>query len=118
MAKYTLRRLVWIIPVIFLVAVVTFLLMHAAPGGPWDRDPGRRQVDSQTQKLLNARFHLDEPLAQQFISYMLVSVDDGKTPDIGKLDLGIFGTYQVGPKTGTTVTCGAICLNMGPSYRQ
>lgn len=118
MAKYTLRRLVWIIPVIFLVAGITFLMMHAAPGGPWDRDPERRQVDAQTQKLLNARFNLDQPLGQQFISYMLVDVDEGKTPEIGKLDLGIFGVHQVGPKTGTTVTCGALCLNLGPSYRQ
>jgi oligopeptide transport system permease protein len=118
MAKYTLRRLIWIIPVIFLVAAITFLMMHAAPGGPWDRDPERRQVDAQTQKLLNARFNLDQPLAQQFISYMLVDVDQGKTPEIGKLDLGLLGVHQVGPKTGATVTCGALCLNLGPSYRQ
>ena len=118
MAKYTLRRLVWIIPVILVVAIITFLLMHAAPGGPWDRDPGRRQVDAQTQKTLNARFNLDQSLVQQFISYMMVDVDEGKTPEIGKLDLGIFGTHQIGPKTGSTVTCGALCLNLGPSYRQ
>ena len=106
MAKYTLRRLVWIIPVLFLVAGITFLMMHAAPGGPWDRDLERRQVDPQTQKMLNTRFNLDQPLGQQFISYMLVDVDEGKTPEIGKLDLGIFGVHQIGPKTGVTVTCG------------
>lgn len=118
MAKYTLRRLVWIIPVIFLVAGITFLMMHAAPGGPWDRDPERRQVDAATQKMLNTRFNLDQTLGQQFISYMLVDVNQGKSPEIGKLDLGIFGVHQVGPKDGTVVTCGAICMNLGPSYRQ
>jgi oligopeptide transport system permease protein len=118
MAKYTLRRLVWIIPVLFVVAGITFLMMHAAPGGPWDRDPNTRQVDAQTQKMLNTRFNLDQSLGQQFISYMLVDVDAGKTPEIGKLDLGIFGTYQIGSKTGSTVSCGALCLNLGPSYRQ
>jgi oligopeptide transport system permease protein len=118
MAKYTLRRLIWIIPVLLLVAGITFLMMHAAPGGPWDRDPDRRQVDAATQKMLNARFNLDQPLVQQFISYMFVDVDEGKTPEIGKLDLGIFGVHQIGPKTGATVSCGALCLNLGPSYRQ
>ena len=104
MAKYTLRRFVWIIPVLLVVAGVTFLMMHAAPGGPWDRDPDRRQVDAATQKMLNTRFNLDQPLGQQFISYMFVDVDEGKTPEIGKLDLGIFGTHQIGPKDGATVT--------------
>jgi oligopeptide transport system permease protein len=118
MAKYTLRRLVWIIPILFLVAGITFLMMHAAPGGPWDRDLERRQVDAQTQKMLNSRFNLDQPLGQQFISYMLVDVDEGKTSEIGKLDLGILGVHQIGPKTGATVTCGALCMNLGPSYRQ
>jgi oligopeptide transport system permease protein len=118
MVKYTLRRLVWIIPVLFVVAGITFLLMHAAPGGPWERDPERRPVDPQTQKLLNARFNLDQPMEQQFISYMLVDVDTGKASEVGKLDLGIFGVHQIGPENGATVTCGALCLNLGPSYRQ
>jgi oligopeptide transport system permease protein len=117
MAKYTLRRLVWIIPVLVLVAGLTFILMHSAPGGPWDRDADRRQVDPLTQKLLNAKYNLDQPLGQQFISYMFVDVNEGKQPVVGKLDLGIFGTYQVGPKDGSTVTCGALCMNLGPSYR-
>jgi oligopeptide transport system permease protein len=117
MAKYTLRRLVWIIPVLVLVAGITFLLMHSVPGGPWDRDGDRRQVDPQTQKLLNAKYNLDQPLGQQFLSYMFVDVNEGKQPGIGKLDLGILGTYQIGDKAAGTVTCGALCMNLGPSYR-
>ena len=117
MAKYTLRRLVWMIPVLLLVAGVTFILMHAVPGGPWDRDSERRQVDPQIQKLLNAKYNLDQPLGQQFISYMLVDVEQGQQPGIGKLDLGMLGTYQIGDKAAGTVTCGALCMNLGPSYR-
>ncbi len=117
MAKYTLRRLVWIIPVLLLVAGITFILMHSVPGGPWDRDADRKQVDAQTQKLLNAKYNLDQPLLQQFISYMFVDVNEGKQSGIGKLDLGILGTYQIGDKAAGTVTCGALCMNLGPSYR-
>jgi oligopeptide transport system permease protein len=118
MARYTLRRLVWIVPVILLVAAITFLLMHAAPGGPWDRDADRRQVPPEVQRQLNQKYNLDQPLLQQFISYMFVDVNPGKTDGIGALDLGILGKYQVGEKTGSTVTCGALCINLGPSYRQ
>ena len=36
--SYIVRRLLWIIPVLFAVSIITFFLMHAVPGGPWDRE--------------------------------------------------------------------------------
>jgi oligopeptide transport system permease protein len=62
MTTYIVRRLLWLIPVLFFVALITFTLMHAAPGGPWDRDLDARQVDARTQQILNQRFGLDKPL--------------------------------------------------------
>ena len=50
MITYFIRRLLWLVPVLFFVAFVTFALMHATPGGPWDRDPNARQVDKTTQE--------------------------------------------------------------------
>ncbi len=95
MFKFILRRILWMIPVMFLIALITFLLMHAAPGGPWDRDPGRRQVDPATQERLNHEFGLDKPMWRQFVSYMIGDfTDDG------------------------SFVCGAFCGNLGPSYRQ
>ena len=35
---YLVRRILWIIPVLFVVSVITFFLMHSVPGGPWDRE--------------------------------------------------------------------------------
>jgi oligopeptide transport system permease protein len=93
MTTYIIRRLLWMIPVLFTVALVTFVLMHNAPGGPWDRDPSARQVDSSTQKALNEYYGLDKPLWQQFIAYTIGDVKDGK------------------------FKCGAICGDLGPSYR-
>lgn len=62
MITYLIRRLLWLIPVLFFVALITFILMHSAPGGPWDRDLEARQVDKRTQELLNEKFGLDKPL--------------------------------------------------------
>jgi oligopeptide transport system permease protein len=59
MITYFIRRLLWLVPVLFFVAFLTFSLMHAAPGGPWDRNPDTRQVDRTTQELLNRRYGLD-----------------------------------------------------------
>ena len=35
MTEFVIRRILWIVPVVFAVAAVTFFLMHRAPGGPW-----------------------------------------------------------------------------------
>lgn len=62
MTTYLIRRVFWLIPVLFFVSLITFSLMHAAPGGPWDRDLEAKQVDKRTQELLDQRFGLDKPL--------------------------------------------------------
>jgi oligopeptide transport system permease protein len=94
MATYFLRRLFWMIPVLFTVALITFVLMHTAPGGPWDRDLSARQVDASTQKVLNAHYGLDKPLWRQFVAYVV-----GDFTKEGKFD------------------CGLVCGDLGPSYR-
>ena len=35
MTGYIVRRVLWLIPVLFAVTVITFTLMHLVPGGPW-----------------------------------------------------------------------------------
>jgi oligopeptide transport system permease protein len=59
MTSYFIRRLLWLVPVLFFVAFLTFALMHAAPGGPWDRNLDARQVDKTTQETLNRRYGLE-----------------------------------------------------------
>ncbi len=94
MTTYVVRRLLYMIPTLFLVALITFVLMHAAPGGPWDRDLSARQVDSRTQELLNRRFGLDKPL--------FINTTGGNPFDSQFLNY-IFGVVRG---------------DLGPSYRQ
>src|SRR5215210_5274371 len=61
MLRFLIRRLVGALPVLFLVALVTFFLMHQAPGGPFDQDNSKKRVDAATLKALNARFGLNKP---------------------------------------------------------
>ena len=37
MTTFVIRRLLWMIPTLLMVALVTFIIMRNAPGGPWDR---------------------------------------------------------------------------------
>lgn len=62
MSQYYLRRTLYIIPTLFIVILVTFIIMHAAPGGPWDTDPGSRTNDPVVQQRLNQAYGLDKPL--------------------------------------------------------
>lgn len=66
MIAYVVRRILWIIPVLFTVSIITFFLMHAVPGGPWDRE---KQLPQATVDRLNAKYGLDDPIYVQYITW-------------------------------------------------
>ena len=67
MLRYTLRRLLEAVPTLFLVIVLAFLLVHAAPGGPFDDE---RVLPPEIEINIEAAYHLDEPLYMQFLRYV------------------------------------------------
>lgn len=67
MALYTLQRLLGAIPTLLLVIVLAFLLVHSAPGGPFDTE---RVLTPEIKQQIEAYYHLDEPLPAQFVRYI------------------------------------------------
>ena len=65
MLKYTIRRLLLLIPTMFFVALITFSLAHAAPGSPFDRNPNR-PLPQETIDRLNRLYGVDKPMYEQF----------------------------------------------------
>jgi oligopeptide transport system permease protein len=65
--RYALLRLLGAIPTLLLVIVLAFLMVHAAPGGPFDDE---RALPPETRAALEAAYKLDEPLHRQFVSYL------------------------------------------------
>jgi oligopeptide transport system permease protein len=65
--RYTLLRLLGAIPTLLLVIVLAFLMVHAAPGGPFDDE---RALPPDVAANIQAAYHLDEPLPQQLGRYM------------------------------------------------
>ncbi len=63
MAAYLIRRILWLVPVLFVVSLITFLLMHLVPGGPWSGD---KQVYGGVLNAINVKYHLTEPIWQQY----------------------------------------------------
>jgi oligopeptide transport system permease protein len=80
--RFIIRRLLWLIPVLLFVSLITFTLMHLTPGGPWDKD---KPVPAQAVANLNARYNLDKPIWQQYLLYMAGAIHG---------DLGPSYTYQ------------------------
>lgn len=67
MFLFILKRVLQSIPVLLLVATVTFFMVRAAPGGPFDKD---RAIPPEVMIQLNKRYHLDDPLWKQYVDYM------------------------------------------------
>ncbi|HEV8402102.1 MAG TPA: ABC transporter permease [Candidatus Limnocylindrales bacterium] len=67
MIRYIARRFLWIIPVLFVVSLITFSLMHAVPGGPWARE---KAVPASMIARLNEKYGLDQPVPVQYVTWV------------------------------------------------
>ena len=67
MARYIIKRIIMAILTVFIIAAITFFLMHAVPGGPFNRE---KALSEATVQALNERYGLDKPLITQFFMYL------------------------------------------------
>ncbi|MDA9095836.1 ABC transporter permease [Porticoccaceae bacterium] len=67
MLRFAFYRLLQAIPVLLIVISLTFFLVHSAPGGPFSAD---KAVPPEVIKALEAQYNLDQPLWQQYVSYL------------------------------------------------
>jgi oligopeptide transport system permease protein len=76
MLRYILHRVLQSIPTLLLIVTIAFVLLHAAPGGPFAAD---KAMLPEIQRSIEARYHLDEPLWRQYLRYL----DDLAHGDLG-----------------------------------
>lgn len=55
------------IPVLWVVATLTFIIMHIVPGGPFDRE---KKLPSEIIANIESKYHLDKPVLQQYAIYL------------------------------------------------
>ena len=80
MLRYTIERLIWLVPTLLAMALVTFLVMHATPGSPLDPNaPNANSLPPALQKNLAEKYGLDQPLYLQFLTFVknAVTLDFG-----------------------------------------
>ena len=108
MGKYVLKRLGYMLVVLFVVSVITFGLMHAVPGGPFDKEkPLPKEIIANLEK----RYHLDQPLHIQYLEYMkaliVPRISEQKFPNT--IDDDALFKFKIGKYYVNWV-------NFGPSY--
>ena len=71
MGMFIARRLIWLIPTILVMSLLTFALMHLTPGSPLQPlAANANPLPPETQKNLAHFWGLDKPLWQQYVIYV------------------------------------------------
>ena len=82
MTKFVIRRFIGLFPTLFIIITLSFFIVRAAPGGPFDRE---KRLPPEIMRNIEKKYNLDEPLIMQYGRYML---------DILRGDLGPSFSYN------------------------
>ena len=114
---YLIRRVLWLIPTLLAMALVTFLVMHATPGSPLEPEGGNNPLSPAEQKNLAAKYGLDRPLWEQFGLFLLnvLRGDFGnsyvyKTRTVAEI---LWDAFPVSLRLGAMALVIATCLGVG-----
>lgn len=89
MIAFLVKRLLWMVLTLWVVFTVSFFLMRAVPGGPFDRE---RRLEPEIEANILHRYHLDEPVWKQYVR----ELDNVVHGDLGySYTLGDFSVDQV-----------------------
>ncbi len=113
MVKYIIKRVLYGVLTLFIVATATFFLMRLIPGGPF---LGEKAPSPQTLKYMQQKYGLDKPLGQQYITYMSGVVKGDFGPSLkqrGRTVSGIIeAKFPTSAKLGGMAICTAIVVGV------
>lgn len=76
LSRHVTTRIVGLVPTLLVLITIAFILIRVAPGGPFD---GEVELPPEVRANLEAKYHLDEPILQQYFRYL----GDVVTGDLG-----------------------------------
>lgn len=114
MAWFLVKRILSAILTVFLIATITFFLMHAVPGGPFNTE----RMDAKTKAELMSKYGLDKPLLEQYGTYLgnLVKGDLGpslKSRSARDVNTIIAEKFPVSARLGGISILLALILGLG-----
>ncbi|TDR23264.1 ABC transporter permease subunit [Marinicella litoralis] len=86
MIQMLVKRLLWGIPVLWLILTLTFFLLRAAPGGPFDQE---RELSAEVEQLIAQKYQLDQPLMTQYGNYLKSAVQGDLGPSFQYADYSV-----------------------------
>src|ERR1044071_3811032 len=105
MIALLLKRFFHGVIVLWVVATLTFVLLRLAPGGPFDSE---RKLPPEVLANLEAKYHLDEPMLQQYGRYLGGIVRGDLGPSYKYLDRGV--TQLIRETLPTSALLGVLAL--------
>lgn len=67
MSKFIIRRMLGLIPTLFIIITISFFVIRVAPGGPFSAE---RKVSPEVLRNLEAKYNMDDPLMKQYADYL------------------------------------------------
>lgn len=112
MARFIVRRILWMFLVLFVISLITFALMHTVPGGPFTLE---KRLPAATLKQLNAKYNLNAPLHIQYLDFVI----DIAVPVVmtGKQSNYLDHEYLINMSLSSGDNATLRWMNFGPSYR-
>ena len=105
MTRYFFTRLGGAIPTLFIIVTVTFFLMRAAPGGPFDRE---QSLSPQVKANLESAYGLDQPILIQYGRYLRSLLHGDFGPSFKYKDFTV--TELIGQGFPVTLQLGIIAM--------
>jgi oligopeptide transport system permease protein len=95
---FVLRRLLSLIPTLWIIVTITFFLIRLAPGGPFQSE---RDIPAEAKAALAAQYGLDQPLHIQYVRYLKNAV---------RFDFG--PSYKFPSRSVREIVLGALPVSM------
>ena len=107
MLRFILRRLLVIIPTLFLVVTLAFFMMRAAPGSPFTSE---RKLSPEIERNIMAKYGMDKPLAVQYLSYLAGISHGDFGPSLKYKDKTVLEVIREGFPKSLTIGLSALVL--------
>lgn len=108
MKKYIIKRTIATVITIWAVITVTFFLMHMIPGGPFDLIG--QDVPPETLEAMNERYHLNDPVPQQYIRYLVNAVQGDLGPSYRQSGVSVVSILKQGFPVSAKVGAVAVVI--------
>lgn len=107
MLRLALLRFVSAVPTLLLMLVLAFMMMRAAPGGPFDKE---RSLPPEILAKLEQAYHLDEPLWKQFARYVGSAAQGDLGPSFQYADFTVNQLIMQGLPVSLRIGLGSLVL--------